>query len=372
MQNSIKFWDMPYERPDVEDLKAKENALTERLISADSYEAAREVFIEEYEMEKHIRTMNSLATIRHTIDTRDEFYDAENDFWDAAMPELAECAQRWTMAMLDSPFREQFEEEFGDVMFLNAEIELKSFSPAIIEDMQKEAALVSEYNKLIASAQIDFNGGTYTISQLSPFKNDADDEIRLAAWQAEGQWYKDHGDDLDRIYDELVKLRDGMGRKMGYDGYTELGYYRMGRNCYTKDDVEKFREAVQKYLVPVADKLLRAQAERIGVSYPLSFADAQLEFRSGNPVPQGTPDEILEAGRKFYSELSPETGEFFNMMLDRELMDVLSTEGKQAGGYCTGIPDYGVPFIFANFNGYESRCRGCYTRGGSCVRDVYE
>lgn len=40
-------------------------------------------------------------------------------------------------------------------------------------------------------------------------------------------------------------------------------------------------------------------------------------------------------------------------MLDGELLDVLSTEGKAGGGYCTGIPDYEVPFIFANFNGTQ-------------------
>ena len=219
--------------------------------------------------------------------------------------------------------------------------------------MQKENELVTEYDKLIASAQIPFEDGVYTISQLSPFKNDADDARRLAAWKAEGQWYTDNQEKLDDIYHQLVQLRDAMGRKLGYDGYTELGYYRMGRNCYTKADVEKFREAVQKYLVPVADSIYRKQAERLGKTYPMSFADNALQFRSGNPVPCGTPDELVAHGKKFYDELSPETSEFFRTMLDMELMDLLSTEGKAGGGYCTGILDYKVPFIFANFNGTQ-------------------
>ena len=144
-----------------------------------------------------------------------------------------------------------------------------------------------------------------------------------------------------------------MGKKLGYGGYTKLGYYRMMRNCYGKDDVEKFRAAVRKYLVPVADKIYRAQAQRLGKSYPMSFADNALEFRSGNPRPAGDADEILAQGLKFYTDLSPETEKFFRAMLDGGLMDVLSTEGKEAGGYCTGILDYGVPFIFANFNGTQ-------------------
>jgi len=63
----------------------------------------------------------------------------------------------------------------------------------------------------------------------------------------------------------------------------------------------------------------------------MSFADNALEFRSGNPRPAGTPDDILAQGMKFYSELSPETKEFFETMLLYELLDVHSDRG-QAGG----------------------------------------
>ena len=349
----MKFSEMPYERPDLDAVKKQYSALTERLKAAGSYEEARTVFLEKETLDKHVQTLATLSHVRHSIDTRDAFYDAEAKFWNAAEPELQEYTQAWTRAMLDSAFRAQFAAQFGELMFVNAEIELKTFSPEIIPELQQENELAQEYEKLLASAQIPFEGGVYTISQMTPFKSDPDDARRLAAWKAEGQWYKDNQDKLDGIYDQLVHLRDTMGRKLGYEGYTTLGYYRMGRNCYTKEDVEQFRLAVQKYLVPVADGIYREQAKRLGKQYPMSFADNALEFRSGNPRPVGTPEQILEQGRKFYNELSPETSAFFNMMMDNELLDVLSTEGKEGGGYCTSIPDYGVPFIFANFNGTQ-------------------
>ena len=349
----MKFSQMPYERPDLEAVKSQLQELTKRLSEAESYAAAKAVFLEKEEKEMHIATLSTLANVRHTIDTRDAFYDEEIKFWNSAMPELQEYSQAWTMAMLASPFRAEFEQEYGSLMFLKAEIDLKTFSPEIIPELQQENELVTEYEKLIASAQIPFEGGIYTISQLSPFKNDADDTRRLAAWKAEGQWYTDNQDKLDQIYHDLVQLRDTMGRKLGYDGYTELGYYRMGRNCYTKEDVEAFRAAVRKYLVPVADGIYREQAQRLGKTYPMSFADNALQFRSGNPKPCGSAEDILAHGGKFYDELSPETSVFFRTMRENELMDVLSTEGKAGGGYCTGLMDYKVPFIFANFNGTQ-------------------
>ena len=367
----MKFSEMKYSRPDIEAVKAELTELTKRLENASDYKEAKAAFIEKDRLVRKVETQNVLAEIRHSIDTRDKFYDEEVKFWNGAMPELQEYLQKWTDALLKTNFREDFIKDFGNIMFLNGELELKSFSPEIIPELQKENDLTNEYEVLLASAQIPFNGKVYTLSQLSPFKNDADDEIRLAAWKAEGKWYKDNQPELDRLYDELVKLRDTMGKKLGYGGYTQLGYYRMMRNCYDKNDVEKFRSAVVKYLVPVADGIYRAQAKRLGVEYPMSFADAALMFRSGNPKPQGTPDEILEAGRRFYDKLSPETSEFFNMMLDNELLDVLSTEGKQAGGYCTGIYDYDVPFIFANFNGTSADVETVTHEAGHAFADWY-
>ena len=349
----MKFSQMPYERPDLEAVKVQLNEFNERLARAESYESAKAVFLERETYEKHVDTMESLVSIRHSIDTRDEFYDEEMKFWNTSGPVLEEYRQEWNKAMLESPFRPQFEEEYGNVMFIKAEMAKKTFAPEIISDLQKENELATTYEKLLASAQSPFEGNMYTLSQMTPFKNDADDDRRLAAWKAEGQWYKDHQKELDDLYDQLVHVRDQIGRKLGYDGYTELGYYRMQRNCYGKEDVERFREAVVKYLVPVADEVCREQAKRIGRAYPLSFADAALKFRSGNPKPCGEPEDILAQGKKFYDELSPETSRFFNTMLDQELLDVLSTPGKEAGAYCSSIADYGVPFVFANFNGTQ-------------------
>ncbi len=350
----MKFSEMKYERPNFDEVKSRLAALTERLAAAASYEEARETFLAKEKLEKNVGTAMTLVSVRHSIDTRDEFYDGEMKLINAVGPELQAYLQNWTNTMLSSPYRADFEREYGSIMFLNAELELKSFSPDIIPELQKENDLTQEYQKLIASAKIPFEGGEYTIAQMSPFKNDADDERRLAAWRAEGKWYKDNQDKLDGIYDELVKLRDSMGKKLGYGGYTELGYYRMTRNCYTKGDVEKFRAAVVKYLVPVAEGICKEQAKRLGKEYPMSFADNALMFRSGNPKPCGTADDILAHGKRFYDELSPETSEFFRTMLDCELLDVLAKDGKRGGGYCTSILDYEVPFIFANFNGTKA------------------
>ena len=347
----MQFSEMPYSRPNVDQIKSQLADLTDRLRRADTYPKARQAFLEKEALASHVETLSSLAHIRHSIDTRDPFYQQEDSFWNRALPEIEEYLQEWIDAMLFSPFRRHFAREYGELMFLNAEISRQTFSPDIISQLQEENDLVQTYEKLLAGAQIPFEDNVYTLSQIAPFKNDPDDERRLAAWKAEGQWYKAHQQQLDSLYDDLVRLRDEMGKTLGYGGFIPLGYFRMGRNCYTHADVEKFREAVVRYLVPVADSIFRRHAQRLRKTYPMSFADNALQFRSGNAKPCGSAEAIIASAARFYDTLSPETSRFFREMQSDRLFDLLSTEGKEGGGYCTSLPDYKVPFIFANFNG---------------------
>ena len=347
----MKFSQMHYERPDMDAAREYIEAAAERFTAAKSFVEADSVFGELCEFKSQLYTMMTLAEIRHTMDTTDEFYDGERQFLDEVSPQLMESLTKFDEALLASPFRAELAKKYNELLFVNKEMSLKTFSPEIVPDMQSENALTAEYKKLLASAQIPFEGETYTLSQLTPLIQDPDDARRLAACKAEDAWYSENAAQLDEIFDELTKLRDGMGKKLGYKDFTQLGYYRMTRNCYDKQDVEKFRESVVKYIVPIASDIYRRQAERLGKSYPMGCEDVELQFRSGNPCPKGTAEDILAQGKKFYHELSEETAQFIDVMYENELLDVLSRKGKAGGGYCTDLSQYKVPFIFANFNG---------------------
>lgn len=350
-RNTMKFSEMKYERPELESTKKTAEALKKSFTEAVSFEACEKALLEWDRLSAHTDTMMSLAYIRHSIDTTDEFYLKEVEYIDECSPVFTEIQQSFVKLLVDSPYRDRLEEKYGSLMFRNGEIFLRAFSPEIIPETQETNRLETEYQKLIASAQIDFDNDKKTISQLSPYKQSADDDTRRAAWLAESGFYSAHGQELDDIFDKLVALRDKKARKLGYENFVKLGYLQMNRNCYNAEDADAFRKAVVKYIVPVADRLYREQSARTGLSYPFTFADAALHFRDGNPVPKGKPDEILETGRQLYHELSEESGEFIDMMLRDELMDVLSKKGKAGGGYCSQLADHKVPFIFANFNG---------------------
>jgi len=346
----MKFSEMPYTRPNLEEIREKCQAIGQRLAAAGSAQEQVDAYLAFEEMQKEVNTNLSLAYVRHTIDTRDAFYDKENEYGDEISPALQEMRQKIELSLLNSPFRAELEEKLGKLLFTNLEISVRCMKPEILALMQEENKLQSEYQKLYASALVEWRGEKLPLPKLGPFKQSPDRAVRKAAYEAEGKWFDSHQAELDGLYDKLVKNRTAQARAMGYDTYTRLGYDRMGRNCWGREEGAAFREQIAKDLVPVVARVKRDQEQRLGVE-KLKFYDDVLLFPDGNADPQGTADDILAAGRRMYREMSPETAEFVDFLYDGELLDVLSKEGKAPGGYCTGFAVYKAPFIFSNFNG---------------------
>ncbi|MFC3039595.1 M3 family oligoendopeptidase [Virgibacillus xinjiangensis] len=345
-----KFEDYTYERPILEEEKEKFQQLLDAFTSAETGQEASRAFQTINTFRNRLDTMGNLVYIRASIDTNDEYYQKERDYFDQLEPELEALSTKFYRALIDSPHKKELEEEWGPQLFRIADYSVRKFSPEVIELLQKENKLTSDYSKLVASAQVEFQGETYTLAQLSPFTQHRDRDVRKEAVKASAEFFENHADQFDDIYDQLVKVRHETAVKLGFKNFVELGYLRMERYDYDADMVAAFRKQVRDNIVPLASKLYQKQAERIGVE-SLNYYDESFEFQTGNAQPKGSPEWIIKNGKKMYEELSIETDEFFRYMLDRNLMDLEAKKGKEAGGYCTFIEDYQSPFIFSNFNG---------------------
>ena len=346
----MKFSDYKYVRPDVDSIRKQFLSLIERFENASNVEEQNKVMKEVNKIREEVDTLGNIAYVRHSIDTEDKFYEGEQEFLDESMPLFTEVVVKYYEALVNSKFRSELEAKWGKHLFNLAEVELKTFSPEVIEDLVKENKLVSEYDKLVASAKIMFEGEERNLSQMQPFMQSKDRDTRKSAYEAYINFFNENEDKFDELYDNLVKVRDGIAKKLDFKNFVELGYARMSRTDYNAEMVANYRKQVQENLVPVVAELKERQRKRLGLD-DLKYYDEPLEFTTGNAMPKGDPDWILENGKKMYKELSPETHEFFSFMVERELMDLVSKKGKMSGGYCTYFPDYKSPFIFSNFNG---------------------
>ncbi|MDO5755166.1 MAG: M3 family oligoendopeptidase [Tissierellia bacterium] len=345
----MKFKEYEYKRPNLDEVEQKFHQALDHFSELSPKEQIKRIY-DIVEIRKEVDSNITLVTIRHSINTKDEFYEKEVEFIDENSPRYHELVDRFYKTVMASPHLEELKEEFGDLFFDQIETQLKVFSPEIMEDLVEENKLSTKYDKLIASAEIEYDGKINNLSDMSPYLQSKDRNIRKEAYEKVNGFFTEHLEEIDQIYDELVHVRDRMAKKLGFKNFVEMGYLRMRRTDYGPEEVANYRKQVLESVVPVSNDLREHQKKRIGVD-SLKAYDLPLAFTSGNAAPHGNDDWIMKNGQTMYSELGELPKEFFDFMTEHELFDVKARKGKQGGGYCTYIPKYRSPFIFANFNG---------------------
>lgn len=345
-----QFSKIEYKRPDMNALKKKLKQVLRSLKKAASYEEARAAYLASLAETGHVETSYVVASIRNTLDTTDKFYDGEMQFFNRAVAMLMPVSKSFTEALLRSPYRAQFEAEFGRQLFTLSEIEHKTQSNKIIPDLIAQGNAENVYKKTAAACKTNFRGEELNFYGLLKHMESPDREERREAYLAWAKLYESVSEKLDKQYDKLIKIRVRMAKKLGLADYTSLGYLNMHRADYGPEEVARFREQVRTVIVPAVAKLREAQAKRLGVE-KLKYYDETCVFPDGNADPIGGESVLVPIAQRMYREISPETGEFFDFLSSRGLFDLETRPGKHLGGYCTYLWDYKAPFIFSNFNG---------------------
>lgn len=348
-----KFAELQYVRPDMEKIFARVSGDIAVLKEAKSYEEFRNAYMDYVEADTELETSKTVAHVRNTINLLDEFYEAEMVYFNSQMPKYEILKKEMGEVIVASPFKAEMEKEFGAILIQNMEAQKQLSDESIVDDQVKEAELVSRFMKTQAAATVEFKGEQIGNYGLLKIMQSTDRAERKEAFEAWAKLYEGIAPTLEEVYDGLVKVRAGMAKKLGFKSFIPMGYLRRRRFDYTEKELEVFRKQVREVVVPAAAKLYERQKEALGID-TLYYYDESIASPSGNPVPIGDKEYLVGEAQKMYRELSKESGEFFDFMMEYELFDLDSKHGKRAGGYCTILPQYHAPFIFSNFNGTDA------------------
>ena len=346
----MKVSQIPYVRYTLEDLQSAYAKIKEMLQNAKCADDVLEAHKVMTDVEIEYGTAASLAHCRFTLNTKDEFYQGEVAYYDEIGPLAQQMMNEYAVTLLDSPFRAELETKINPRMFQQFEISRKAFDPAIIPELQEENNICTEYSKFMSEMVFEYNGEKMPLSRLRGGLEDDDREVRRATAEAIGRGLEANAEQLDSIYDRLVKIRHKMAKKLGYENFVELGYYRMGRLDYNAEMVKKFRDNVKSALVPCVSKIKKDLGDSLGID-KFMYYDDSIYVNGKSPRPILDKDGIFAAAIEMYDAMNPEVGAFMRSMQENEAFDVESRDGKWGGGYCTSFPKYKQPFILANFNG---------------------
>ena len=82
----MKFSQYKYERSSYEDIKDKFIKLVDKINKSTNYEDQKNYILQLNEIRNDIQSNSTIASIRYSIDTSDEYYEEEKKYWDEYMP----------------------------------------------------------------------------------------------------------------------------------------------------------------------------------------------------------------------------------------------------------------------------------------------
>ena len=345
-----KFKDIEYVRPDLKAINKQLKKVIKGIKKANSYQEFKDKVTEAEGLLVENMDTSTLCSIRNDINKNDKFYEQERNYLNEKSTGISLTMISLYKALVKSPYRKEFDEEYGYFLTKKIEESLKLSNLFSILDEVKESKLAEQYSKDAALCQVDFKGEKCNFYGLLKHMESTDRQERKEAFEAWANLYESVSDKLDATYDKLVKLRVKKAKHLGFANFIDYIYPARERYDYKAKDIEQFRNNVREVIVPFCQELFDKQKERLGID-KLHFYDEALVFPEGNALPIGNKDELVNKALKMYTEMSKETGEYFNFMVDHELFDLETHPGKRLGGYCTFLPKSKAPFIFSNFNG---------------------
>ena len=347
----MKYSDFPYKRIDINELRKEVKKMIDEFRSSKTANKQIKILQEYQSLQYEFQTYASIAHLNFARNTKDKKAIKENKYYDQISPEIAEIDNQFTKEINTSKFKKDLIIKFGKHFFNLIDMEIKSFDPKLVDLMKKENEIKNEYRSLLAGAEIKYKDKVLNLAGLSPYMQDTNRKTRKEVYELMDNFFKKNENDLDSIFDKLVKIRNKKSQILNYDNFIPLGYLNMNRSDYGPKEVAEYRKQIIKHIVPLVKKINKKRKEILG--YDEMFVYDTLYFKEGNPKPKGGVKFQVNQAKIMYSELSKETKEFFDIMINEELMDLENRAGKSGGGFCTSFPSMQRPYIFANFNGTD-------------------
>ena len=341
METMPDFKDIKYVRPDVDAISESFKSLRLRLMTAQDVNIASDILMEYEKLVIDFNTQYELCNILHDLDTSNEFYSDELEFFDRSSAELSELSSAMLTVMANCPCADELKEKYGEMIFRKAANLKQTISNEVIDDYAEESSLQNDYSQIQSEAQIEFEGEKLNLSQLSAKLESTRRQTRKEAHKALDEYYMGKKETFDKIYDDMVRVRTKIAKKLGFETYTQLGYKLMERYDYNPEDVKAFRDAVLKYIVPITVQIRKLQQERLG-----------------------------DVAGEFFAKIFGNRPSFLEVLSEHGFTDLISRQNKSTGGYCMYLDGYAIPFIFMNANGTADDVATIVHEGGHAYAAV--
>lgn len=342
----VLFSDIPYYRIDLRKFQHDFQDQLREIRKEDCFEAVYVAILEIDGLIEKYKSLANICEIRNTMDTNEQKYKAEMEFWAKISPQFEQLLHQFYEAILQTKYKQELEKYLGLEFFRRIEMSNSAFSDQIIDLMKDENQYSAEFTNVTANLFFMENGEKKPLSYLVKRMAGGNRQDRSKANRIMEESWAGISSQLDSIFDNLVQVRDKIAKKMGYVSYSQVAYRKWARTSYNREDIGQFRQAIQQYIVPILQELYERQGLEAGVGI-LYHHDEDYGLSFGEITPNA---DIVRAFLPVYQNLSPETHVYYEDLVSSGFYDIAMRPGKIRGAYCNMIGRYKMPFVFMTYD----------------------
>lgn len=234
----------------------------------------------------------------------------------------------------------------------NMRAQAELFREANLPLFNEESRLSTEYMKIIGAQTVEWDGQELTLTQLRPYLESANRELRERAFRAASARRLQDREALNDLWVRFFDLRQQITKNADMEDYRAYQWKNKLRFDYTPGDNLRFLDAIESVVVPAARRLLERERKEMGVDVLRPWdADWRLvidPLRRPPLKPYSTGAELKEKSITILSQVDSVFGDYIQTMHQEGLLDLENRKGKAPGGYCMYFAHSKRPFIFMN------------------------
>ncbi len=313
------------------------------------------------DLSRIISEMFARLIVATTVDTADQ--KAKQRF-NAFLDEVYTPAQAAGQVLKRKLLESGLHPDGFEIPLRNMRVEVEIYREENLPLLTEEKKLVNEYDEIIGTQTVEWEGKEITPAQLQTVYLSLDRSKREQAWRLGMERMLADRQKLNGLWRTMLELRGQIARNAGFSDYRAYRWKELLRFDYTPENCLEFHQAIEQVAVPAARRIYEKRRKQLGLDR-LRPWDLNVD-PLGRPTlkPYQTISELVERVSAIYHRVDPQLGEYFEIMRSKGLLDLENRKGKAPGAYCNNYDMVRLPFIFENAVGLNGDVATLLHEGG--------
>jgi len=324
--------------------------------------------LDKSELEAVLEEEMAWRYIKMKLNTNDEKLSQMFQFWIKEIsPKISPYSHKLNLKLIESPYVHHLDKNKYRIFLRSIKKSIDIYRKENIPLFTEMKSKQQEYGSIVAQMNIEVDGELITMQKAEVLLKDINRKKREEIFnKIKNRRLKDEKK-LDKLYNELIELRQIISKNAGFENYRDYMFSAMGRFDYTFEDCYDFHKSISQEIVPIITCFEKERKRNLG-NDSYKIWDTKVDTNGSSPLnPFNGEKQLTELTIECFNRISPYFGECIAIMQKMKHLDLESKNGKAPGGFMYPLYEIGIPFIYMNAVGSHRDLVTMVHEGGHAI-----